>query len=78
MDSLTGVSVMLHAPDEIPSIMKTYTNIGLNTNAMISIKPQVTKLSVELHKMEPEMFVFYYYIIICIQKFLKFKTQLLL
>ena len=57
MSGLTGVSIMLHAPDEIPSIMKSYTNVAIGSNAMIAIKPQVTKLSVELNSMKPEMLV---------------------
>ena len=57
MSGLTGISIMLHAPDEIPSIMKIYTNVAILSNAMISIKPHVTKLSVELHSMKPEMLV---------------------
>ena len=57
MKGLTGISIMLHAPDEIQSIMKLYSNVAIGSNVMISIRPQVTKLSDELHNMKPEMLV---------------------
>ena len=58
MDGLNGLSIMLHAPDEIPSVMKSYTNIAIGSIATVLIRPQVTKLSDELHKMMPHMLVF--------------------
>lgn len=52
-----GVSIMLHAPDEIPNAINKYKTIPFGDFAKVFIKPQVTKTSTALQEMRLEMFV---------------------
>ena len=57
MGPSTGVSILIHAPDEIPNSIKSFTEIKLTEYTTFIITPKITKTSADLYDVKPELLV---------------------
>lgn len=57
MGTLTGVSILIHAPDEIPNSIKSFTTVKFAEHTAFIIKPKITKTSADLYDVKPELLV---------------------
>lgn len=50
-----GLSIRLHPPGEIPSLINSIAKVQINNIAKISIKPKKMKISKGLEKLQPNV-----------------------
>ena len=56
MAEMPGLTFLIHPPDEVPDISKRATDIQVNQNAKILLKPRMTKISDGLELLLPEKY----------------------
>lgn len=61
--SIQGFKLILHTPSNMPKVAQAYIRIPVNTEVLVSVKPNIITTTGELRKYDPIMYLEYFFFI---------------